>query len=1020
MKNNHSLFVSTVCFLISVNITLLQAQNASISGKVVDDEGLPAIGATVAIKGTSTGTTTDLDGKYQLSDLDTGTYTLRFSYIGFATQEQTLQLSAGEQKTLDINLQEDALLLDQVVVVGYGTKVKRNISSAISSVSAEEIRDKPVHNFTSALQGKAAGVQITTDNGLAGSPTTMRIRGTKTLSSSAEPLYVIDGIPLLTNDISDAGNRLGYNTSPLSNINPNDIESIEILKDAAATSIYGARGANGVVLITTKSGKQNAAAMIDVNYNSGLSAASNRLKMLNGQQYADLYREAWDNDVADGLISPQKPFELPNNIPEDSIANTDWIDEVLRIGRYHDLNLSVSKGWKKVNTYFGGAIRDENTFLAGNKFQRMSFRNNLSYSPLKTLSMGYNMSISNTANKYALSGWAGGIGRAQSTALPIFPVYNDDNSFYAFTNETNPVQEITLLDNRNNSLRTLGNAFVDYEITPGLRFRNEFGLDLIDQKEYFFTPAGMGYRINEDGDSIVQAEDRNIKYTTWNLNTILSYSKALNENHDLEVMGGFNPNHTVEDYRYIKAIEFESDEPSPIENAQIVEIDTAGKGQEYSFASFFGRLNYEINKKYLFQVSFRLDGSSRFGANNKWGNFPSASFGWIISDEPFLFESRVLTFLKLRTSVGTVGNAEIGNFDQYSFFSIHQNYAGEAGIGPDNIASADLSWETTTKTDLGLDFGFWQNRISGTIELYYEETKDVLIKNFPLSPSSGFGSLPAKNIGKLSNQGIEVQITSNNINPKRKLKWKTDLNFSAYKNKVLDLGGLADVSGSNFGENRAIVGQPVGVFFIAESAGIDPETGQEMIYDLEGNIVPLDASNSVTERKPMGQPYPTFFGGIKNEFEFKNLGLEFLVVYAYGQKIYDDHGKRQVGNMGFGWNQDIRTLDRWQQPGDQTDVPKLSLNRNYDLNTSRHLHDASYIRLRNVTLYYNFPDNLLKKFKLRGMRIFLAGQNLYVLTPYKGWDPEVNRDSSGAITQSVTYLSPPQSRTISAGINLSL
>ena len=1007
---------------ISVVFTLSKAQNASISGIVSDENGDPFGGVTVFLENTAKGAVSDSDGKYAITSLKAGDYTVIFKFIGYETKSQKVTLAEGANQTLSMQMGEDPLLLDEVVMIGYGTQQRREISSAVSTIRSEEIESKPVYNFASAMQGKAAGMQITTDNGLAGAPTTIRIRGTKSLSGSAEPLIVIDGVPIFNADLSDAANRFGYNQSPLSLINPNDIESITVLKDAAATAIYGARGSNGVIIVTTKSGKAGKT-KIDANYNTGVTMPSNRLQMLNGQQFSDMHREAWMNDIEAGLIdSISNPWSLPGDVHPDSIANTNWIDEMLQIGQFHDASLSASGGSEKTNFYLGGSFRDESTFLKGNEFQRATFRANLNHKATDKLSFGANTSISRTFNRYAKTAGAGGLGRAQAEMLPIWPVLDENNDYYEYwvgDENGNPVAESEALQNTNVSYRTLTTLNAEYKIIPSLTFRNEFGLDFINQHEEFYTPTTVRRTLNDLGERMAWAADRKINYFTWNLNTTLNYAKTFADKHKFEMLVGFNPNSTIEKWNYIEGQDFPTDAFTEVAQASDVINAGAGTGQAYSFMSFFSRINYNFSSKIQVQASFRGDGSSRFATNNKWGFFPAASVGWILSEESFLKENTTLTYLKVRLSGGTSGNAEISNFAQQDFYSAGQNYGGLPGFGPSSISDPDLKWETTLKTGLGIDFGVLQDRVSGSLDLFYERTKDMLVTSAPLAPSSGWTSYTT-NRGSLQNMGVEVQLTSNNLRPNSKFKWRTDLNFSAYTNKVLNLGGLNEVSGSNFGENRSIVGEPVGVFYMAEFAGIDPGTGEEMIYDLEGNIVPITEANSVSERKALGKPYPDFFGGLKNSFEYKGLGLDIFFVYSFGGRIYDDHGKRQLGNMTFGWNQDIRVLDRWQAAGDVTDIPKLSLRTNKDVNSSRHLYDASYLRLRNVTLYYNLPGVALQKLHLRSFRINLSVQNAFILTPYKGWDPEVNRSRSGAITQGVTYLAPPQARTITAGIAIGL
>ena len=1011
---NYNMKKSITCIIFNCFVLISLAQN-SITGNIVDENGKPAIGTTISIKGTTIGTTADLFGNYQLNNIPVGAQTLVISFIGYNTINQTIKIGKNQKLIFNTTINPDNILLEQVVAIGYGTQIKREISSSIVSLKSEELENKPNNNFSSSLQGKAAGVQITTDNGMAGAPTSIRIRGINTLSGGAEPLYVIDGVPILNEDISESASRFGYNTSPLSLINPNDIQDITILKDASATAIYGSRGANGVILITTKSGKSGKP-KLNISYNTGLSTETNRLNILNSKQYVNLYKQAWTNDG-----NNLEDLTHINGVNLDSVANTDWIDEVLQTGQFHDANLSYSGGNDIFNYYLGSSFKKQNTFIKGNEFQRATIKGTISYNANKKLNIEGNISLGRIDNKYAKAGSSGGLGRAQSDALPIYPVYNEDGSYYWWDNgglqNLNPVAEANLLDNRNRSYRSLNNFNISYELNENIKLKNEIGLDIINQNEKFYTPKEITLKTDSNGIDLSSLEVRKIQYTTWNYNSTIQFNKEYAKNKKLSLLGGYSTQHLVENYNYDRVSDPNLEFHSETENALYQEFSTSGKGQEYRNMSLFSRLNYSLDKKYLFQISYRTDGSSRFGTDNKFGHFGAMSFGWIISDENFLKYNNWLSFLKLRSSAGTRGNDNIGNFNQYSFYSSDQDYAGQDGIGPDNPSVSDLRWETVFTSDLGLDFGIFENRISGTLEYYYTKSSDVLISNSPLSPSSGYTSV-TKNLGKVKSNGWELQITSHNLSPQSKFKWKTNFNISHYTNEVLGLGGVNEVEGTNYGENRAIVGQPVGVFFLAEFAGIDPVTGEELIFDLEGNKVVLNATNSVSERKVMGKPYPDFYGGINNSFEYKKIGVDIFFVFSQGQMIYDDHGKRQLGNMGFGWNQDIRSLDYWQENGDITNVPALSLTENNDINSSRHLHDGSYIRLRNLSINYRLSEKICDKLKIDSFKIFLSAQNLAVWTKYKGWDPEVNREGSGAITQGVSYLSPPQAKVFTTGINI--
>jgi TonB-linked SusC/RagA family outer membrane protein len=949
-----------------------------------------------------------MDGKYTIPNLPLGEGKFVISYVGFSPREVVIDIKAGENVQPSIVLKEDKMLLNEVVVVGYGTQVKHDISSSIASVKSEDIKDKPVYNFTSALQGKAAGVQITTDNGVAGASTTVRIRGTKSLSNSAEPLYVIDGVPVISYDVSDAGNRVSYNTSPLASINPADIENIEILKDASATAIYGARGSNGVVLVTTKSGKEGKT-KIDFSYNAGITQPANKISLLNGDQYRKLYREAYDNDVKDSLTS--KPFTYPNQnllSTKDANVNTDWLDKMFRTGYFNDANISASGGNGKTAFFVAMGIRDEKGFLVNNDFTRASFRGNVTHKASKYFDFGVNTSLTYTTNKFVNTGGSGGLGAAQSSMLPIYPVYDSTGNY--FLSNQNPLAQVTLKQQNNVTWRTIDNIFANINLFKFLTFRNEFGIDMINQLENFYYPRSITL-------DVADAADRRDFYFTWNYTGSLDFKKEFKQDHFFEALVGFNATATIEKFSYIEGKGFPSDNFTEPQQATTLVSATAGTGRQFNFASFFGRLNYKLKNRYLFQVSMRADGSSRFAPSNRWGYFPAGSVAWVVSDEPFFKSQHVMSFLKLRASAGLTGNAEFTNdFAYFSAFSAGQNYAGYGGIAPTSTSVKDLRWESTLKTGVGVDFGFFDGRLSGLIDYYYEKTFDLLVQQAPLTPSSGYSSV-TRNQGSLENQGLELQLTSYNFKPTSKFQWRTTLNFGFNRNKVTDLGGVPEVQGTNYGDNRAIVGQPVGVWYLAEYAGVDKNTGLMMIYDDKGNKIVADANSTVKYRKAVGRPYPLFYGGLQNSLSYKGIELDVMLTYSYGQSIYDDAGKRQVGNMGYGFNQYTETLNRWQKIGDVTDVPKLSLTRNYDINTTRNLHDGSYLRLKTVTLAYNLPQSALTKMKMRMFRIFISGQNLAIATAYKGWDPETNREKSGPITQGVTYLSTPQARAFTVGFN---
>jgi TonB-linked SusC/RagA family outer membrane protein len=990
---------------LSVLTTLSYAQTGNLTGVVLSEKREGLIGATVKVKGTAIGGACDLDGKYSIMNIPVGEQTFVVSYVGFLPQEIAINIKEGENVQPAIILKEDKMLLNEVVVVGYGTQVKHDMSSSASEVKAADLADKPVDNFASALAGEAAGVQITTDNGVAGSTTTVRVRGTHSLSSGADPLYVIDGVQIVSYDISigaTGGGSMGYDVSPLASINPNDIESIEILKDAAATAIYGARGANGVIIVTTKSGKEGKT-KIDFAYSTGISTPAHEIKLLNGPQYIQMYNEAYRNDSIAHVAGAQN-FKSRFGFPADSAANTNWLKQVFRPGYFQEANVSTSGGNAKTTFYTGMGIRDEKTFLKGNSFQRISLLANVNHTASKHFDFGVNINLTRTDNHYIPTSYSGGLGAAQSSMLPIFPVYNPNGS-YNTDGGANPVAQINLIQQEAIVWRTIDNIFFNVRFGNGFTFHNEFGIDLIQQQEQLFYPSLI---TGVSGD----AQNRTDEYFTYNFTSTLDYKKTFKEIHSFEALVGFNPTATIEKFSYENGTGLSNPAFTQVQNAVVDSTTgTAGTGRQWSFASFFGRINYKLKNRYLFQVSFRADGSSRF--------FPAGSFGWVMTEEKFLKSQKVITLLKLRASSGLVGNAEFTNdFAYYSTFSTN-SYAGQTGIAPTQTSVPNLTWESTLKNDVGVDYGFFDGRLSGLVDFYYEYTYNELIQAYPLSPSSGYSSV-TENRGKTRNDGAEVQFTSYNIKSKSKFTWNTTVNFALNRNKVLDLGGVDQVEGTGPNRNRAIVGYPVGVYWLAQYAGVDPATGQPLIYDFSGHKVLATATTVETYSKPTGRPYPLFQGGITNTFSYKGLSLTVLLTYSYGNEIYDDGGKYQSYTLSNYFNQTTDILARWQKAGDVTNIPKLST-LNYDnLNSSLFLHDASYLKVKNIILAYSLQPSIVAKMRMRTFRIFVSVQNAATATPYKGWDPEYNRDNSGAITQGASYLGTPQARTYTIGFNFGL
>ncbi len=1019
------------------------AQKATISGTITDKENLPLIGATVRIENTTIGTVTDINGKFAIENADTGKVTVVVSYIGFTSQKKTFILSEGQTETFNITLKEDALKLNEVVVVGYGLAQKRDVTGSMVTIKAEEIKNIPMPSFEQAVQGKAAGVQITSANGLAGAPVKVNIRGTNSITAGSEPLYVIDGIPMTTGDFSPG--NLGSRTSALADLNPNDIESIEILKDAAAAAIYGSRGANGVVIITTKKGKSGKT-KFDVDYSYGIISETNRMKFLSASEQLALRDRAADE--------AGKPHDNPNALiygnltraQADSVAalgGSDWIGATLRRGMLQQANLSASGGNEKTTFYIGGSYRDEKSFLVGNNYKRFSTRINLDNKATEKLKLGTNIGLTYSINNRVPIGDAGGLGWAQQIPSYI-PIKNADGTFY--NPNFNPVWELENHTFTANVFRTIAGIYADYQIYKDLNFRSEFSIDNLNQIETEFK-----FRNTQDTSSVSDAWDRRTNVFNWNNNNYFTYTKKVKEQHDFTFTLGNALQHSYTTGIGLHGWGFSNDYFQNPGNAP--SANQAGYGYEtsYAFDSYFFRTNYKFRDKYLASVSLRRDGSSRFGKNNRYGWFPAFSAGWILSDEEFMKKYSFISFLKLRSSYGYTGNANIGDFAHLGYFVSTGGYNASPALVPATLANPGLRWEKSAQLDVNLDIAFFENRISLSTTYYDKRSKDLLL--YVATPtSSGYNSV-LQNIGSLKNSGVEITFSTKNFT--KKFTWSTDFNIAFNRNKVLDVAGLkpdAFESGEP-GEGRVVYGYPVGQSYVVPFYGIQQQdgyrvqfdaggnalldangnqkkyfvkAGTELFYDLNGNIMTYQNPTGnfyQDNRRPMGNPLPKFIGGLTNTFTYFGFDLNFLFVCVWGNTIYDDPAKNQIGR----WENQAQRPEiqnAWNAQNESNTVPSLN-SYTTSVNSSRFLYDASYIRLRSLTFGYSLPEKITEKIHLNQLRFFVNATNLWTWTKYPGWDPEVLRNvdpnkQQGNISFSGPSYQTPQAKMISAGIKISL
>ena len=984
----------------------IQEEPRVISGQVTDRrERTPLPGVNVYIKGTTTGTTTDLDGRYVLRIPDNARI-LVFSLMGMETVEEEI----GNRTQINVLMQTAQIGLDEVVVVGYGTQLKRDLTGSISRIEFDENAINPSHTFESALAGQTAGVFVGQNSGRLGEAITIRIRGASSVSASNQPLYVIDGMPVTA---ESQGSLDNHPTSPLADINFNDIESIQVLKDASAAAIYGSRASNGVVLITTRRGKTGRT-RFNVNMTTGINQPANLREWLNAAEYLELVDEALEYATgSDGLIWGWLP---PDEFKDVYIKgwrdgnDVDWQDQALQNGIQSKLNFAASGGTENTRFYAGLTYDDQEGIIVGNDLQRLSSRLNLDQSVGERFNFGMSTSFVRTqmqriANDNA---WANPM---QLVALPpVQPVIDPETGEY----NRNTVYYNSLIDYRDassltTSYRTFLNFYGDYRILPGLSFRSEFGTDILNQHEKNFygretnwgSPNGLG-------------EERNVNVLNYNINNYFSWDANLAEHHDIAwVMGMAAQKHTARG-NFLQGRGFPTDDFQNLSSAAEV-TGYNGWGEGHSYLSYFSRLNYKFRDRYLLSLSGRVDGSSRFGADNRYGFFPAVSAGWIITDEPFIAEDFIVSFLKIRASTGLTGNSEIGNYEALGLFQ-GVTYPGYSGLLPAQLRSPDLRWETTLQTDVGIDFAFLNDRLSGQIDYYVKNTRDLLLRR-SLPATSGYTSV-TRNVGEMRNYGWEFTLRSHNL--RGKFSWITDFNIGFNRNQVVSIDG-PEIS---YGVNYVIEGEEIGVFKMPEYAGVHPMTGDALFFKNDGSG---QTTTNYNEARPVivGSPNPDFTGGLTNRFSAGPFDADLLLNFIYGNNIYLSGGRYQSSNMEWWDNQTRDQLDRWQNPGDITDVPQARFDsRNGSQHSSRYLYDGSFLRVRHLTVGYTLPERITGRGGFERVRVFTTAYNLFTFTNYPGYDPEVNSLGTGRSAQAsnvvlgIDFYTTPQMRSLVFGIDL--
>lgn len=964
-------------------------QERKITGTVVDSEGTPLAGATVLVKGTTTGTTTDFDGNFELA-VPVDTTTLEVAYLGFVKQEVSIE----GLSTLTISMVADSTSLEEIVVIGYGTERKSLLSDAVTTVTSKQVADLPVPDVAGVLQGQAAGVQVMQNSGTPGGEMSVRIRGLTSISGSSQPLYIIDGIPVTTGDFGQLSYS-GQGTSALSDLNPNEIESISILKDASATAIYGARASNGIVLITTKRGKTQQS-VVSVNTYSGFQRVWNKVDMLNARQWKE-YR----NDLTGTAVFTKEQID-------DNTIDTDWQDVIFRTAPMSSYEVSATGGSEKTQFFASGTLFEQTGILIGTDYQRANGRLNIDHELSDKVKIGASIGMAYAKTNRVESDQTlhGPLPNGISTPA-IYPVYNEDGSYNQEGPYANPVSIANEAISVNYSYRTNSNFYVDYKIIDDLVFSSKWGVDFLNFREHSYesTKTVQGAKYNGLGFETYS--------NTLNIvsNNLLKYNRKFGE-HKVEGLVGYSFESYNRTSSYIRGQDFADDNLEYLNSAATI-VSASSGATDSGLRSYFGRLNYNFSDKYIASLTGRFDASTKFGENNRTGFFPAGSVAWRVSQEKFMEDVKAISDLKFRVSYGLTGNDDISPFLFSELYSTTV-YGGKPGIYPSNIPNPDLKWESTAQLNIGLNLGFFNDRLTLTADYYDKQTNDLLLSR-PLPPNSGFSSI-TQNIGKVENKGLEFTISSQNFIGN--FSWNTQFNISGNRNKVKELYQGQPIDDIGRGGNRIMEGEPIGIFYSFKSLGVDPSTGDIVFADTN-----FDGEITSEDRTIVGNPHPDFIGGLTNNFSYKGFDLSVFLQGSYGNDVFN--GSRLfLESLQGGDSQTTAVLRRWKQPGDITDIPRATTDpvkaaQNKRV-SSRFIEDGSYLRFKNVTLGYTLTDEALRKTLFSSVRVYVSAQNLFTFTKYTGLDPEVNYRGDDNSVIGVDFFTYPQAQAFTLGVNLKL
>ncbi|HEV7704516.1 MAG TPA: TonB-dependent receptor, partial [Gemmatimonadaceae bacterium] len=960
----------------------------------------PVVGAQIIALGTTRGALTDTAGAYVLR-VPPGTVSLRVQRLGYAPVQRTISASLTSEASADFRMHAVVTTLSEVQVIGYGTQDRSQVTGAVTTLQGSEIQDQPVAGIDAALQGRAPGVQVTQNSGEPGNGISVRIRGAASISASNQPLYVVDGVPIQNDGLSQLFPSGGQEPTSVTGIDPNEIESITVLKDAASAAIYGSRAANGVVMITTKRGASGRA-KFSIDASTGFQNAATRLKLMNSNQYVTFMNEAIFNDEEDLLFTPSLA-DGPSN---------DWQSDIFRTAPTSNLHLGLSGGNDQLRYMVDGSYFTQTGIVIGSAYNRANGRVNVDYDATPKFSIKTSLALSreNTDRVEGDNSNDGIVTNAIGNP-PIFPVLKDDGTFFGKDDRidgtrlylTNSVAIAHYDRLPGVTDHVLGNIEGNYHFSPSFTFTGRASTDIVHlQEDQWQSPLVIGTYAEGAGGVAKSAFNNSNRYVLEGFGT---YQVGSDAGSSLTAIGGGSVEYNTGESNFLRGEGFSSPALQYVGSATSIVTYGGVPNAEHNLESFFARANYSYKNRYLLSGSLRADGDSRFGPNNRWAYFPALSGGWVLSDESFMgnFKDKFGS-LKLRGSYGETGNNNIPSFRYLSTFA-SAPYGSLPGIAPNAIGNPNFKWESTKEWDGGLDWTPFNSRISIIADYYNKKTSDLIVDR-PVLAVSGYTDY-FDNIGEAVNHGFEFGLNSQNFRSAKSngFTWSTDFNISFNHNEITKLYGDQPVPGTNFREiSRVAVGQPIGEFYVLHFKGVDPATGDAIYSDTSVNA---------------GSPQPKFWGGLGNTVSYKGLELRGFLEFSHGAKVFnlmrifaDDGGYHRDNKFTY-------ALNRWQNPGDITDEPRASWDgtSGAEVISDRFIEDGSYLRIQEITLSWKLPGHLFASRGLDNAKVYVSGHNLHTFTKYTGYDPDVNSNGTSNIDLGTDYYAYPRARTFTFGVS---